>query len=182
MPTEYIEVRDTRNGSWYWVNTAINACSHITYADKCIYSSLATFSGCKEIRPSFEEIAKRTASSVRQAKLSIKKLIEVELVDITKGGGRGKCNIYNLLKAAKGCKFCTVPKGCKKSIETVQNLSINRANSAPQVDKELDKEKNKEKDNIAGSTFSPALASKNGLTKDCSPMNTPPTGLPSPVA
>ncbi len=56
----------------------------------------------------------------------------------------GKANVYNLLKCVKGCKYCTdcvEDKGCKNLPETVQKMSINGANSAPQLDKELDKKK-----------------------------------------
>ena len=135
------EIRNSRNGQWYWVNTAVNACKHISHADKCVYGSLCSFDGCKEIRPSFETIAERSNVSLRKAKLSVKKLIEVGYVEIIKGGGRGKANVYNLLKCVKGCKLCTVSnKGCKLCQERVQKKSINGAEYAPQLDKELNKE------------------------------------------
>ena len=104
-----IKIRDTRNGSWFWVNTAVNACKHISAYDKVVYNSLCTFSGCQEIRPSFLLIAKRASVSERQARGSIKKLIQVGYIRIIKkGGGRSKCNLYNLLKADKGCTMCLV--------------------------------------------------------------------------
>lgn len=136
-----MEIRDTRNGQWYWVNTAVNACKHISAYDKCVYGALASFSGCKEIRPSFEEIARRSGISLRQTKLSVKNLIKVGYVGVIKGGGRGLANVYNLLKCAKGCKLCTVYKGCKSKQETVHIKSINGAGCALQLDKEIDKNK-----------------------------------------
>lgn len=129
------KVRDLRNGSWYWVNTAVNACTHISSADKCIYGALASFGGCEEIRPPFEILAERSGTSVRQAKKSVRKLIDAGIVEIKQGGGRGIANVYDLLKADKGCKKCTVYKGCIKEQETVQELHLKGANSAPQVDK-----------------------------------------------
>ena len=131
-----MEIRDTRNGEWYWVNTAVNACNHISHSDKSVYGALASFSGFKEIRPSFKIIAKRSATSLRQAKLSIKKLIKVGYIEIVRGGGRGNANVYNLTKCPKGCKNCTVSKGCNKSKETVQELHLNGAKSAPHIDKD----------------------------------------------
>ncbi len=135
-----MEIRDTRNGEWHWVNNAVVACPHITHADKSVYSALATFSGCQEIRPTFQTIAKRSATSERQAKKAISRLIEVGYIVVKKGGGRGHANVYELAKCSKGCKLCTVSKGCKKTQERVQNFPIKRAKNAPQLDKEIDKE------------------------------------------
>ena len=137
---KHFEIRDTRNGSWYWVNTAVNACPHVTAYDKVVYGSLCSFFGCKEIRPSFDEIARRASVSTRKAKKSIKKLLEVKYIQIEKGGGRGKCNVYKLLKASKGCTLCTVSKRCTlrpKSDKTVHATTINGARRAPQYNKEL---------------------------------------------
>lgn len=138
-----MQIRDTRNGSWYWVNTAVNACSHISHADKSVYGALASFSGFQEIRPSFEEIAKRSNASIRQAKKSIKNLSSVEIISIVIGGGRGRANVYQLNKCAKGCKLCTVSeniKGCKIVQETVQKMHLNGAKNAPHIDTTIDRD------------------------------------------
>lgn len=135
-----MEIRDTRNGEWHWVNNAVTACVHIKPHDKVVYSALCTFAGCKEIRPDFELIAKRSAVSIRKAKEAILKLIEVGYVSKVSGGGRGRANVYKLLKVPKGCKFCTVSKPCKIGKKTVQVTTINGASFAPQIDKEVDKE------------------------------------------
>lgn len=145
-----MEIRDTRNGSWYWVNTAVNACPHITPADKSVYGALASLGGYKKIHPSYKEIAKRSAASIRQCKMSIKKLVEMEYVGVKIGGGKGNANVYDLLKVPKGCKICTVSKGAKNVSQTVQNLSSNGAKSAPHIDNELDKKKDSKKFNSAG--------------------------------
>ena len=131
-----MEIRDTRNGSWYWVNTAVNACPHISHADKSVYGALASYAGYKEIRPSFETIAVKSATSTRQAKRSIKNLIKVGYLEIEKGGGRGHTNVYALLKCAKGCKKCTVYKGCKKVSETVTGLHLKGDKFTPHIDKD----------------------------------------------
>lgn len=134
-----MEIRDTRNGDWHWVNNAVIACKHITHAEKSVYNSLATFSGCKEIYPSFAIIAERANVSIRLAKKAIKRLAFVGYVTLKKGGGRGHSNLYNLLKVPKGCRLCTVSKGCTNQPERVHKTTINGAQSAPKVDKEVDK-------------------------------------------
>jgi len=139
-----MEIRDTRNGKWHWVNNAVIACSHITHAEKSVYSALATFSGCSEIHPNFKTIAERSNTSERHVKSAIKKLIEVGYITVDKGGGRGNANVYNLLKASKGCKFCTVYKGCKEKQKRVQKDAKKGANFSPQLDKEIDKEIDKD--------------------------------------
>lgn len=120
------------------------SCKHIGNADYRVYSALASFGGMAEIRPSFPTIAERATVSIRQAKQSVSKLIEVGYVSIEQGGGRGRANVYALVKAVKGCKSCTVSKQCKKEQETVQTSTINGANSAPQKDIHKDKEKDTE--------------------------------------
>lgn len=140
-----MEIRDSRNGSWYWVNVAVNACKHISHADKSVYGALASFSGCKDIHPSFETIAQRSNTSERQAKKSIKQLVLVGLVLVKIGGGRGKSNVYELLKCPKGCKKCTVSnKGCILIPERVQKSAIKGAKNAQELDNELDKEIDKD--------------------------------------
>lgn len=136
-----MQIRDTRNGSWYWVNVAVNSCPHISHADKSVYGALCSFAGCEEIRPDFEIIATRSCTSLRQAKMSVSKLVKAGYVEITKGGGRGRANVYVLLKCPKGCISCTFSKGCKIEQERVQKTAVKGAKSAPQLDKELDKNK-----------------------------------------
>lgn len=129
-----MKIRDTRNGSWHWVNNAVISCSHITSGDKVVYSSLCTFAGYEEIRPDFELIAERSSVSVRQAKRSILALIKLGYVEKVSGGGRGRANVYNLLKVPKGCKICTVYKQCQNEQETVPKTTVNGDNLAPHID------------------------------------------------
>lgn len=136
------QVRDTRNGEWHWVYNAVIADSHLTPADKLIYSALATFSGYSEIYPSFKSIAERANLSERAAQSAIKKLEKIGYISKTTGGGRFRTNAYNLLKMPKGCKLCTVSKGCKLTQERVQTTTEKGANYSPNIDilnkKEID--------------------------------------------
>lgn len=131
---EHIEIRDTRNGSWYWVNTAVNACPHITPIDKTVYSALCTFAGYTEIHPSYEEISRRSSVSVRRCKESVKRLVEVGYITVITGGGKGIANIYTLLKCSKGCVSCTVTKGAENNHQTVRITTAKGADGAPHID------------------------------------------------
>lgn len=133
-----MEIRDSRNGSWYWVNLAVNACKHISHADKSVYGALASFWGCKEIRPNFDTICDRSNTSARQAKNSIKRLVEVGLISVVSGRGRSHSNVYELLKCPKGCKKCTFIKGAENAPEKVQKVQIKGAENAHELDKEID--------------------------------------------
>ena len=146
------EIRDTRNGEWYWVNTAVNACPHITLADKAVYGALATLGGCSEIHPSYEEISKRSTVGIRQCKKSIKNLLVTGFISVAKGGGKGISNIYKLLKVSKGCIQCTVSKGCTEIPQTVNKSAAKGGLCAPQVDKEVDKEVDKTATSPKGSS------------------------------
>lgn len=134
MNTKNIQVRDTRNGEWHWVYNAVLADPHLTPAEKLIYASLSTFSGCEKIYPSIDVISQRANLSPRITKSAIKKLSEIGYISMESGGGRHRTNVYVLLKMPKGCKLCTVSKQCKLEQETVQITTENSANSAPQVD------------------------------------------------
>ena len=137
-----MEIRDSRNGSWYWVNLAVNACPHISHADKAVYGALASFSNCKEIKPSFETISRRSNTSLRQAKRSIKSLMGCELVSIENYGRKGVSNVYLLLKAPKGCKKCQIdPSGKKCQIrpKEVPNEAKRSAKFAPELKEKIRK-------------------------------------------
>src|SRR3990167_1241890 len=108
---ENFEVRDTRNGEWFWVYSSVISDQHITPGDKLFYSALATFGGYEVIKPSLGVIAKRCALSERAAIDSIRKLEEVGYIKVERRGGRHLTNIYYLLKRPKGCIMCIVSEG-----------------------------------------------------------------------
>lgn len=136
---EHVEIRDTRNGSWYWVNTAVNACPHITPIDKTVYSALCTFAGYTEIRPSYEEISRRSSVSIRRCKESVKKLAKAGLISVIQKVGRGNANIYTLLKCPKGCVSCTFLNGAENDPEKVRFTTVKGADGAPHIYKDIDK-------------------------------------------
>jgi hypothetical protein len=135
-----MQFRDARNGDWYWVNNAVNSCPHITVYDKVAYAAICTLAGCKEIHPSYQEIARRSAISERQAKRSVASLIKNGYLSIREGGGRGRANVYFLLKVPKGCPLCTLSKRVSNSPETVPIMSEKGVQQTPQEYKEEYKE------------------------------------------
>lgn len=136
-----MQIRDTRNGEWYWVNNAVLADPHLTAHQKVVYSSLCTFAGYEEIHPDFELISTRTGKTVsrRSCISAIKKLEEIGYISIEHGGGKGNSNVYVLLKAPKGCNHCTVSKGANGSTQKVQMEAPKGATIAPHIDK-IDKD------------------------------------------
>lgn len=110
-----MEIRDLRNGSWFWVNNAVNACRHITPLDKTVYGAIASFAG-ESFRPANADIADRCGGSERRVRGSIKALEGVGLLKVVRGqGGRGKVNAYELLKCLKGCELCANQERVTKS-------------------------------------------------------------------
>ena len=144
MTTEDIEVRDTRNGEWAWVYNAVISDPHLSASDVRVYGALSSFGGYQITNPSIKQIAERGQMSIRQAKVSIKKLEEIEYISIEKGQGRGNSNVYYLLKKPKGCKICTISKGCRKEQEKVQKTTIKGAESAPTINIAIKINKDKE--------------------------------------
>ncbi len=133
MDKEKIEVRDTRNGEWAWVYNAVISDPHLSASDVRAYGALSSFGGYQVINPSMDQIAEKGQMSIRQVKMSIKKLEDLEYIRIEKGRGRGNPNVYWLLKRPKGCKFCTISKGCKKEQEKVQKTTVKGAEIAPTI-------------------------------------------------
>lgn len=118
-----MEIRDIRNGKWYWVYDAVLADPHLTAAEKLIYSALATFSGCRDIYPNIKELGDRALVSERATQYAIKKLEKVGYITIERRPG--KQNIYYLLKMPKGCKICTGAKNDTKGVQMTTERGAN---------------------------------------------------------
>lgn len=130
-----MEIRDTRNGDWHWVYNAVLADTHLTEADKVVYSAISTFGGHQVIHPTLEQIGFRCNVSERQVRYSLKKLEAVDYVKVERSVGRGKANVYYLLKSPKGCKLCPFFKGGKLEQEKGQIKTLKGARTAPHIDK-----------------------------------------------
>ena len=146
--TEEIEIRDTRNGQWSWVNNAVIADPHLTPAEKLVYAALATFSGCPEIRPSVPILAERCSLSIRTVQMAFNRLEDVSYARVERLSGGGP-SVYYLLKATKGCHLCQSPRRIctpaksapvqKTEGDPRKKQQKTPAEFAPKEDNELDK-------------------------------------------
>ena len=103
MPYNYdkpFEVRDIRNGEWYWVQKEILSSKQLNASDKLVYSALAYFAHNKtqECFPSYTQIAKLIDLHRTTVIRSIKNLISSRF--ISKKKKEGRVNFYELLKIA----------------------------------------------------------------------------------
>lgn len=112
--TKPIDIRDGRNGGWFWVDKEVWSDKRLTQSDKVIYGTLAYFANNKNQSsfPSISTIEEYSNASNRQVYLSIKKLERYKYVSIIRK--RGKPNEYTLIDEAilerkrGGAKFAGV--------------------------------------------------------------------------
>lgn len=99
------EIRDIRNGEWYWVQKDVLASKDINASDKLVYSALAYFVNNKTQTsfPSYPTIANLTSLSQRTVYSSIKKLIKFKFISTRQKEGR--VNYYELLKVPTLANF-----------------------------------------------------------------------------
>lgn len=94
-----IEVRDFRNGSWFWVQTHVWRDKRLSKSDKIVYATVASYVNENQNSfPSIETIGKDGDISPRQVHYSIKKLEDIGYLNIKRR--RGKSNYYDLLKTS----------------------------------------------------------------------------------
>jgi len=95
-----IEVRDLRNGDWFWISKYLWNDKRLSSSDKVVYGTVAFFANqqSQSAWPSLETMAKFSGVSARQIYRSIKNLLNCDYLFIKRGGGRGKSNEYQLLK------------------------------------------------------------------------------------
>lgn len=130
-----MEIRDTRNGEWFWVYTALLADPHLFANDKLVYSAISTFGGHQVIHPTLQQIAERCGASERGVRVSLRKLEEVGYLSIDGSTGRGNANVYYLLKKPKGCNLCPLYKDGNEQHEKGQPITLKAATIAPHIDK-----------------------------------------------
>ncbi|MHA1225107.1 MAG: helix-turn-helix domain-containing protein [Candidatus Hodarchaeales archaeon] len=97
MKEENFEVRDLRNGDWYWVERAILQYKKFNASDKLVYHALAYFVNQKQkCRPSTRTIMELTGLTQPTVLKSLKKLEEAKAISILRRSG--KVSLYTLLK------------------------------------------------------------------------------------
>lgn len=93
-----IEVRDSRNGSWFWIHTHVWKDKRLSKADKVVYGTLAAYvnSSSQTAFPSITKISLDSDTSERHTYRSLKNLERLEYVGVRRK--IGKPNRYTLLK------------------------------------------------------------------------------------
>jgi len=136
-----IEIRDFRNGDWFWVSKYVWLDRRLTKSDKLIYGTLAYFANQRQVAwPSITKLASFSNVSKRQTYKSIKKLELLNYIKVKRHRTRGKPNEYKLLKVKgeltapikKGCKNDT-KKGAKTTLKRVQNRPSNNNNEQERI-------------------------------------------------
>ena len=97
------EIRDDRNGGWYWVQKEVLSSDKLLPSDKLVYSGLAYFANNKtqQAYPTVRTIANLLKIAKSTVQLSIKKLVAYKLVGIEKVKTKhGRSNTYVLLKVS----------------------------------------------------------------------------------
>ena len=146
-----IEVRDFRNGSWFWVQTHVWRDKRLGKSDKIVYATIASYvDNSQHSYPSIETIGRDGDISPRQVHYSIKKLEKVGYLSIKRR--RGKSNFYDLMKTETPSATTaplqplqttpaktTVPTPAKTTLRTIsiRTISKNKREITPTFIKSL---------------------------------------------
>ena len=120
-----IDIRDGRNGNWFWVDKEVWQDARLNASDKVLYGTLAYFSNQKtQISfPSITTLQSQSGLSRRQTYYSIKKLEVFSYLAVERK--RGKPNLYTLLDTAiTSAKIAPVQNQHRKG---VQNKTSNKS-------------------------------------------------------
>ncbi len=92
------QVRDLRNGDWYWVNKLVLEHPYLANSAKLVYMALAYHSNnnTQESFPGYERIMQLTGLKRRIITIAVKKLEEYYFIKVERI--KGKVNEYKLLK------------------------------------------------------------------------------------
>lgn len=116
-----IEVRDLRNGDWFWANKLVLDHPYFTSATKLVYTALAYFSNnnTQEAHPGIRRIAKMMGLSKTTIIRALKKLEEYQFIKIEKT--EGQINHYILLKLTDSIPVSKCNRYQKETSKVVKN-------------------------------------------------------------
>ena len=102
-----IEIRDGRNGNWFWVDKIVWQDKRLSASDKVVYGTLAYFANNRNQQafPSYTTLEEYSGVSERQCYRSIKHLESFKYIQIKRKSG--KPNLYTLLDTP--AKMSVVP-------------------------------------------------------------------------
>lgn len=100
MPANYsrpIQIRDSRNGSWFWIHTHVWRDKKISQSSKVIYGTIASYANTHQTAfPSIAKISFDSDISERHVYRCLKELQKNNYLTVEKK--RGKPNLYTLVK------------------------------------------------------------------------------------
>jgi hypothetical protein len=100
MPINFqapIQIRDSRNGSWFWIHTHLWRDKRLSHSCKVIYGTLASYANQKQTAfPSVATVAEDSDTSERQVYRCLKQLEDVGYISVIRE--QGKPNLYTLVK------------------------------------------------------------------------------------
>lgn len=98
MEKQKPQVRDLRNGDWFWVNKLVLEHPYLTNSAKLIYHALAYWANNKTQKafPNFKEIMRLTGLKRRILTTAIKQLEKYYFIEVKRD--KGKISEYTLLK------------------------------------------------------------------------------------
>lgn len=116
------EIRDMRNGSWFWVSKHVWQDERLSKADKIVYGTMAFFANqLGSAWPSMKNISKFSGISERQSYSSLKRLQQLKYLHKVRSGGGKKTNEYQLLKITPANFAGVEPKTTPAMIAPLQN-------------------------------------------------------------
>jgi len=122
-----IVIRDFRQGDWFWIHKSVWKDTRLSASDKVIYGTLAFFANQHQSAwPSFETLGEFSGISERQVYRSIKQLGHLGYIRITRGGGKGISNEYQLLEIKGDMKSPFTPNPDKSTPQTLTNNTSNK--------------------------------------------------------
>ena len=133
-----IEIRDARNGEWYWVQKEILSCKEINSSDKLVYSALAYYANGKTqiAYPSYKTIANLVNLSRNTVIKAIRNLITNNF--ISKKQKERNVNYYSLLKITSA-NFALVQNNVGGSAKEILPLVQNRATNNNNITRIINK-------------------------------------------
>lgn len=142
MNEEKLEIRDKRNGDWYWISRLV----YEEYAQKigviglALYNAYASYARDKaEAWPSLKTVSRKLGISIPTILKYNKVLEEYGLIEIKSGKEDGKSNIIYLKKASEGIKQVNTPykralyPGIKQVNTNEKNTNEKNMNDLPTI-------------------------------------------------
>lgn len=158
MPINYdaqIEIRDARNGSWFWIHTHVWRDPDLSQSSKVVYGTIASYANVEQTAfPSITRIAADSGISERHVYRCLKELEQHHYLKVERQNGQP--NLYTLTKTTPDMMSPLTgshPTPDKKTVLTISNITRTKEQEEQQPGAELAHER--EATPIAGKVPNP---------------------------